>query len=100
MEHLNLILLAVVGTVVVAPLAREYADLRHAWGFGRLAALATTLLVLPSLGVGLTLSLPLAGRPTLQWTTAVVLAMAVYSLAAAGARTAAERRTAPELNRR
>ena len=95
MEHLNLILLAVVGTVVVAPLAREYADLRHAWGFGRLAALATTLLVLPSLGVGLTLSLPLAERPTLQWTTAVVLAMVVYSLAAAGARTTAERHAGP-----
>jgi hypothetical protein len=100
MEHLNLILLAVVGTVVVAPLAREYADLRHARGFGRLAALATTLLVLPSLGVGLTLSLPLAARPTLQWTTAVVLAMVVYSLAVAGARATAERQAAPELDRR
>jgi divalent metal cation (Fe/Co/Zn/Cd) transporter len=100
MEHLNVILLAVVGTVVVAPLAREYADLRHTWGFGRLAALATTLLVLPSLGVGLTLSLPLAERPTLQWTTTVVLAMVVYSLAAAGARTTAERRASLELDRR
>ncbi len=100
MEHLNLIFLAVVGTVVVAPLAREYVDLRHAWGFGRLAALATTLLVLPSLGVGLTLSLPLAARPTLQWTTAVVLAMVIYSLAAAGARATAERQAAPELDRR
>jgi hypothetical protein len=100
MEHLNLILLAVVGTVVVAPLAREYADLRHARGFGRLAALATTLLVLPSLGVGLTLSLPLAARPTLQWTTAVVLAMVVYSLAVAGARATAERQATPELDRR
>jgi divalent metal cation (Fe/Co/Zn/Cd) transporter len=102
MEHLNLILLAVVASVVVAPLAREYADLRHAWGFGRLAALATTLLVLPSLGVGVTLSLslPLAARPTLQWTTAVVLAMVVYSLAVAGARATAERQAASELDRR
>src|SRR5829696_1741054 len=63
MEHLNLILLAVVGIVVVAPLAREYADLRRAWGFGRLPALATTLLVLPSLGVGLHCS----GRPRSSW---------------------------------
>ena len=100
MEDANLILLALVGTVVVAPLAREYADLRRAWGLGRLAALATTLLVLPSLGIGLALSLPLAERPTLQWTAAVVVAIVVYSLAAAGVRATAERPTAPELDRR
>ena len=100
MEDANLILLALVGTVVVAPLAREYADLRQAWGLGRLAALATTLLVLPSLGIGLALSLPLAERPTLQWTAVVVVAIVVYSLAAAGVRATAERATAPELDRR
>ena len=100
MEDANLLLLAVVVTVVVAPLAREYADLRRAWGFGRLAALATTLLVLPSLGVGLALSLPLAERPTLQWTVAVVVAIAIDSLAVAGVRATAERPTAPELDRR
>ncbi len=100
MEHVDLIALAVVGAVVVAPLAREYADLRQAWGFGRLAALATTLLVLPSLGVGLALSLPLADRPTLQWTAVVVVAIVVYSLAAAGVRATAERSTASELGRR
>jgi ABC-type spermidine/putrescine transport system permease subunit II len=99
MEDANLILLAIVGTVVVAPLAREYADLRQAWGLGRLAALATTLLVLPSLGIGLALSLPLAERPTLQWTAAVVLARVVYSLAAAAVRATAERPTAQELDR-
>ena len=100
MEDANLILLAIVGTVVVAPLAREYADFRRAWGFGRLAALATTLLVLPSLGVGLALSVPLAERPTLQWAAAVVAAMVVYSLAAAGVRATAERPAAPELDPR
>lgn len=100
MEDANLILLAIVGTVVVAPLAREYADLRQAWGLGRLAALATTLLVLPSLAIGLALSLPLAERPTLQWTAAVVVAMVVYSLTAAGVRATAERPTAQELDRR
>jgi hypothetical protein len=100
MEHVHLILIAVVGIVVVAPLAREYADLRQAWGFGRLAALATTLLVLPSLGVGLVLSLPLADRPTLQWTTAVGAAVVFYSLAAAGIRATAERPAAPEPGRR
>jgi hypothetical protein len=100
MEHLDLILLAVVGIVVVAPLAREYADLRQSWGFGRLTALATTLLVLPSLGVGLALSFPLVDRPALQWTAAVVVAMVVYSLAAARIRVTAERPATPELDRR
>jgi len=99
MEHVDLIALAVVGAVVLAPLAREYADLRQAWGFGRLAALATTLLVLPSLGVGLALSLPLADRPALQWAVVVVVALVVYSLAAAGVRTTAEL-AAHELGRR
>ncbi len=95
-----MILLAVVGAAVVAPLAREYADLRQEWGFGRLTALATTLLVLPSLGIGLALSLPLADRPTLQWTAAVVVAIVVYSLTVAGVRATAERQSAPELSRR
>ncbi|MGI8606475.1 MAG: hypothetical protein ACR2L0_04880 [Gaiellaceae bacterium] len=97
---MDLIFLAVVGAVVVAPLAREYADLRQSWGFGRLAAASTTLLVLPSLGVGLALSVPLAHRPTLQWTAAVVVALVVYSLAAAGVRATAERPAASELGRR
>ena len=100
MEDANLIILAIVGTVVVAPLAREYADLRQASGFGRLAALATTLLVLPSLGIGLALSLPLVERPTLQWTAVVAVAIVVYSLAVAGVRATAERQTAPDLDRR
>jgi hypothetical protein len=100
MERANLILLVVVGAVVVAPLAREYADFRQAWGFGRLAALATTLLVLPSLGVGLALSLPLADRPALQWTAAVLVALVVYSLAASRVRATAERVATPELGRR
>lgn len=100
MEHANLILLALVGTVVFAPLGREYADLRRASGLGRLAALATTLLVVPSLGVGLALSLPLADRPTLQWTATVVVAIVVYSLTVAGVRAQAERPSASELGRR
>ena len=100
MERANVILLAIIGGVVVAPLSREYADLRQAWGFGRLAALATTILVLPSLGIGLALSLPLADRPTLQWTVAVAGALVVYSLAAARVRAQAERPVTSELSRR
>jgi hypothetical protein len=78
--------LAFVGLVVVAPLGREYADLRRSRGFGRLAAFGTTLLVLPSIGVGFALSLPLASQPALQWGTTVAAALLVYSLAVAAVR--------------
>jgi hypothetical protein len=82
--------LVLVGLVVIAPLGREYLDLRRSWGFGRLAALGTTLLVLPAIGVGLALSLPLASRPVLQWATTVVAALLAYSLFAAVVRISAE----------
>jgi hypothetical protein len=82
--------LAFVGLVLVAPLGREYVDLRRSWGFGRLAALGTTLLVLPSLGVGFALTLPLASQPALQWATTVLAALLVYSLFAAVVRSSAE----------
>lgn len=95
-----MILLAIMGVVVVAPLAGEYVDLRQTWGFGRLAALGTTVLVLPSLGVGLALSFPVAERPTLQWTVAVVVALVVYSLGAARIRAQAERSAESKLSRR
>jgi hypothetical protein len=82
--------LVVVGLVVMAPLGREYLDLRRSWGFGRLAALGTTLLVLPAMGVGFALSLPLASEPALQWATTVVAALLAYSLFAAVVRSSAE----------
>ncbi len=82
-------ILALVALVVLAPLGREYADLRRSWGFGRLAAFGTTLLVLPSIGVGFALALPLASRPALQWTTTVLVALIVYSVSAAAVRSAA-----------
>jgi hypothetical protein len=78
--------LAFVGLVALAPLGREYTDLRRSWGFGRLTALGTTLLVLPSIGVGLALALPLASGPVLQWTTTVVVALVVYSASAIAVR--------------
>jgi hypothetical protein len=79
-----------VGLVVVAPLGREYADLRRSSGLGRLAALGTTLLVLPSIGVGFALSMPLGSQPALQWATAVAAALLVYSAAVAAVRSSAE----------
>jgi ABC-type molybdate transport system permease subunit len=82
--------LAFVGLVVVAPLSREYAALRRSSGFGRLAALGTTLLVLPSIGVGFALSLPFGSQPALQWAIAVVAALLVYSVAVAAVRTSTE----------
>jgi hypothetical protein len=81
--------LSLVGLVVAAPLGREYVDLRRSWGFGRLAALGTTLLVLPSIGIGFAFALPLSSRPALQWATTVVVALLVYSLTAAAVRSSA-----------
>jgi hypothetical protein len=75
--------LALLGLAVVAPLGREYLDLRRSWGLGPLAALGTTLLVVPAIGLGFALALPLASQPALQWATTVVAALLAYSLFAA-----------------
>jgi hypothetical protein len=80
---------SLVGLAVLAPLGREYADLRRSWGLGRLGAFGTTLLVLPSIGVGFALALPLASQPALQWTVTVLVALVVYSASAAAVRSAA-----------
>jgi uncharacterized membrane-anchored protein len=80
---------SLVGLVVLAPLGREYADLRRSWGLGRLSALGTTLLVLPAIGVGFALALPLAAHPGLQWTVTVLAALLAYSASAAAVRSAA-----------
>lgn len=80
---------SLLGLVVLAPLSREYADLRRSWGFRRLTAFGTTLLVLPAIGVGFALALPLASQPALQWATTVVVALLVYSVSAAVVRSTA-----------
>jgi hypothetical protein len=74
-------LLLALGAIVVVPLAWEYLDFRRSLGLSRLAALATTLLVAPSLAVGFVLALPLASRPGLQWAATVAFTVVVYSLA-------------------
>ena len=73
-------ILAVAGVVLV-PLVREYVEFRRSWGLGPAAALATTLLVLPAVAVGLAVSAPLAGWPFVQWGVTVAAALAAYSLA-------------------
>lgn len=83
------LMLLALAAVVLAPLGREYVDLRRSWGLGRLAALGTTLLVLPALGIGFALALPLSSRPALQWTATVIVALLVYSLGAAAVRASA-----------
>jgi hypothetical protein len=81
-------LLSLAGLLVLVPLLKEYADLRRSWGLGRLSALGTTLLVLPSIGVGFALALPLASRPGFQWATTVLVGLLVYSASAAAVRSA------------
>lgn len=70
----------VVAGLVLVPLAREYADFRRSWGFGRAAALGVTGLVVPAVGVGVVAAAPLAGRPWLQWGVTVAVGLAAYSL--------------------
>ena len=78
--------LALVAAVVLVPLAREYADFRTTCGLSRVAALATTLLVLPALGVGLAVGARFGASFEIQWAATVAVALAVYSLAAAAVR--------------
>jgi hypothetical protein len=73
-------ILAVAG-LVLAPLVREYADFRRAWGLGRVAALGVTGLVVPAIGIGIVVALPLAAWPYVQWGVTVAASLAAYSLA-------------------
>jgi hypothetical protein len=86
---------SLVGLVVLAPLGREYADLRRSWGFRRLTAFGTTMLVLPAIAIGFALGLPLASQPALQLATTVVVALLVYSASAAAVRSTATPAEAP-----
>jgi hypothetical protein len=75
------LLLTALVVVVLAPLAREYLDLRRTFGLSRMAALGTTALVAPSFAVGVVLGLPLSAQPALQWVAIVCTTIVVYSLA-------------------
>ena len=87
-EPANLIVFGPLAAVVLVPLAREYAEFRSEWGLGRVGALATTLLVLPALSLGLAVSSSLARDPALQWTMTVVVTVATYSVTTSAFRSA------------
>ena len=96
---MNLLLLSTLGAVVLFPLAREYADLRTT-GIPRAGALGVIALLFPAFAVSLTLALPFADRPALQWAVTVIVTVALYSAAtrailarASSAATAPSRRT-------
>ena len=89
---MSVVVLLLLGSVVVVPVAREYAEFRREWGFSRGAALVTTLLVVPALALGLAVALPLADTPAVQWTASVVVTLAAYSLGVAAVRPGAPSR--------
>ena len=91
--YLPLFLLA---GVVLVPLGREYTDFRRTWGLTRTASAATTLLVLPALGVGVVVGLALAETFATQWATAIVVTVLVYSAAACAVRSAIEPAHSPQ----
>ena len=95
------LLLTALAVVLLAPLAREYMDLRRTFGLSRAVALATTALVAPSFAVGVILALPLSGQPALQWAAIVCTTVVVYSVAArAIVSSATDAGTAPSRNTR
>lgn len=93
-------LIAAIAAAVVVPLAREYVDFRRGWGLGRGGALATTSLVVPSLGVGFALASPLAAHPGLQWLATVLATLVAYSLAVGGVEQVVEATSARAPERR
>ena len=77
----SMLVVALLAGIILVPLVSEYGDLRRSFGLSRVAAFATTSLVVPAFVVGLTLALPLQSLPALQWVATVVGTLAVYSLA-------------------
>jgi hypothetical protein len=84
MELATLGVVSLVLTVVLAPLALEYADLRRSHGLGRTGALLTLGLLFPALGLGFAAGVALTARPTLQLTFTVAVTLIAYSAAAGG----------------
>lgn len=79
-----------VAALVLVPLGREYADFRRAWGLGRLAALGVTGLVVPAVGIGVVVALPLAAWPYAQWGVTIAVSLAAYCLAVRAVEAAVE----------
>ena len=59
-------------------------------GSGALAALGVTGLVLPAVGIGVVVALPLAAWPYVQWGVTIAAALAAYSLAVRAVEAAVE----------
>jgi hypothetical protein len=78
----SMVAIALLASVVLVPLAFEYADLRARFGLSRRVALATTALVFPAFAAATALSSPLSGHAVVQWTATVATTLVVYSLAA------------------
>jgi uncharacterized membrane-anchored protein len=92
----TMVVLLLMGVIVIAPLAREYADLRRSFRFSRIGAVATTALVLPAFAASTVLALPLAAHPVAQWLATVATTLVIYSLAARAIAASASRpETAP-----
>jgi hypothetical protein len=90
------IVVGLICVLVLAPLAREYADLRRSFGLSRIGAFATTSLVLPAFAMATVLALPLSPHPVAQWSATVTATVVAYSLAArAIAASASRAATAP-----
>ena len=97
----SMVAISLLAILVLAPLAREYVDLRRSLGLSRGAAFGTTALVVPSFVVGLVLALPLSGQPVFQWLATVTATVLIYSVAArAIAASASAARTAPSRSTR
>jgi uncharacterized membrane-anchored protein len=91
-----MVVLLLIGVIVMAPLAREYADLRRSFGLSRVGAVATTALVVPAFAVSTVVALPLAAHPVAQWLATVAATLVLYSLAARAIAASASRpATAP-----
>jgi hypothetical protein len=73
--------MSVLAAIVLVPLGREFADLRRSFGLSRVAAFATTALVLPAFAGATVMTQPLAAHASAQWCAIVLATFAIYSLA-------------------
>jgi hypothetical protein len=77
----TVVVVLILAALVLAPLVREYGDLRRSFGLSRIASFATTGLVLPAFGVAAVMALPLTAHPKAQWVATVAMTLLVYSAA-------------------
>jgi uncharacterized membrane-anchored protein len=94
-----MVVITLLAGIIFVPLVREYRDLRRSFGLSRVAAFATTGLVLPAFGMATVMALPLATHPAAQWVANVAMTLVVYSAATRAIIASASRpETAPSRN--